>query len=884
MAAGLIAAFVVAGDHPLLPAAAIGGTSDAKVFPYLFYLLFLLSFGGTGIGLVLVGRDDPRARSLAGFLLAVATAYCNYPLREMAAELDSPLSDVLELLEALKLHAFMPFFLWSFVQTFPELTLPMRARRLFHLAVQVSLWIGIALVALNAAGYLFGLDQEGLRLVDRLFRAIAPQVGGGLFYGLIFPPLAAALVALVWKARRATGEAARRVQMLAGIMAAGLAPVVVEVFFEFTVPGYSDFLDTHPRALFWISLTACVPAWLVPCGIAYAVVVHRVLGLRLIARQALRYALARLSVLLFAAAPTIALCISLYYQRERTLSELLSGRRLLLLATASVVGFAALRYRTRMLDGLDRRFFREQFDARRILTGLVQILRSARGTREIADLLCRDVDKALHLERVALFAADPKTGDLVDPRSRARLDASTPLAKLIAGASDPLEVDLDDPRSSTAKLPAADRQWLADTGFRLLVPLVARDGSLLGFLGLGAKRSDLPFLREDLKLLEDIAGSAALGLEAQPIQSRPPGQQEDEDPGKGAAPDPPGLGSPEAGNAKECPICFRLFRSFTVLCTHDSHRLEAAPVPYVLPGKLRFERRIGAGGMGVVYRGIDLGLSRSVAIKTLRRVSPEDALRLRREARTAASVSHPHLAAVYGVETWQGTPMLVMELMEEGTLTQRIEKGPFGELETVELGLAMATALEHLHAADILHRDIKPSNIGFTRNGVPKLMDFGIARLMFDLRQERSGSSDETPPEDGTPVLPPPSIWDRSPTSITRSRQLVGTISYLSPEALQGEPADPSFDIWSLCLVLYECLLGRKIFTGADHKQLLTRIRNGRVPDFEQALPHADRALGFFFREALHRTVSRRPATAGELRRRLEEVRALLGSGKKEAG
>src|SRR4029077_8507527 len=151
-----------------------------------------------------------------------------------------------------------------------------------------------------------------------------------------------------------------------------------------------------------------------------------------------------------------------------------------------------------------------------------------------------------------------------------------------------------------------------------------------------------------------------------------------------------------------------------------SRRLETALVPYVIPGRFRFERRLGVGGMGVVYRGADLALGRPVAVKTLRRVSPEDAMRLRREARTAAGVSHPHLAAVHGMESWQGMPMLILELMEGGTLAQRIERGPLDQREAVELGIAMASALDYLHGADILHRDIKPSNIGFSRTGVPK--------------------------------------------------------------------------------------------------------------------------------------------------------------------
>ncbi len=307
-----------------------------------------------------------------------------------------------------------------------------------------------------------------------------------------------------------------------------------------------------------------------------------------------------------------------------------------------------------------------------------------------------------------------------------------------------------------------------------------------------------------------------------------------------------------------------------------SRRLEPSHVPYVLPGKFRFEKRIGTGGMGVVYRGADLSLGRPVAVKTLRRVSPEDAMRLRREARTAAAVSHPHLAPVYGMETWQGTPMLVMELLEGGTLTQRIEKGRLDAAETVELGIAMAEALEHLHASDILHRDIKPSNIGYTRDGVPKLMDFGIARVMFDLRRDTEIPSPDEPADDS--ALPPTSLWHHTPTADSASKQLVGTLSYLSPEALTGQPADTSFDLWGLAIVLYECLLGRKIFSGGDMHQLMNRIRHGRVPEFAQVLPQLDAVLGDFFRSALHRTITRRPASARELRERLAAVRLSLAT------
>jgi hypothetical protein len=902
VAAGLVAFFWTAGHHPLLPgpspprptappavaageapAAAPGGaasSAEADDFPYLFYLLFLLSFGGAAVPLLVGSRDDSRAVALAGFLLTVAAAYANGPLRAMADRVDPPVEDFLLGLEALKLQAFLAFFLWKFAVEFPDVPLPVRARRLARWGIRLSFGVGLALVLANlvlSSGLLEILPAWILEPLD----ALAPKMGSGIFYSLIFVLFTGALALLVWKAWRATGADARRVQLLVGALALGLAPALCEVLAELFLPGYSELLQGDRDRQLRVRWLASIPAWLTPCAIAWTVVVHHALGLRLIARRALQYALARFSTFVLAAVPVVVLCVSLYSQRQRTLVDLLSGSRLLLLVSATALGVAALRYRTRLLDAVDRRFFREQFDARQILTLVIQRLRSTHGAEKIADLLCRGIDQALHLQGIAVLLEDPRTGLLVDPRQRTRrLDTSSPLAQLVSSAADPLPVDLANPRSAAARLPEPDRAWLAEAGFQLLVPLVARDGSLLGLAGLGPKRSGLPFLREDRKLLYDIASSAALGLELE-LRGGPPamfgaggagGPGIDDEPASTAPYGPPAAA---ADNAKECPFCGTLYLPYTVLCSRDSRRLEPALVPYVLPGKFRFERRIGAGGMGVVYRGSDLALGRPVAVKTLRRVSPDDALRLRREARTAASVSHPHLAAVYEVETWQGTPMLVMELMEGGTLAQRIEKAPLGQEETVELGIILAAALEHLHGADILHRDIKPSNIGYSRDGSPKLMDFGIARLMLDLRQEGgTGSSAETA-DDRTPILPS-SLWDRSPTSITRSRQLVGTLSYLCPEALDGEPADVTFDLWSLCLVLYECLLGRKIFIGADAKQVMTRIRNGRVPDFEQALPAGDPALGSFFREALHRTLARRPSSARELRARLEAVRARL--------
>jgi serine/threonine-protein kinase len=335
-----------------------------------------------------------------------------------------------------------------------------------------------------------------------------------------------------------------------------------------------------------------------------------------------------------------------------------------------------------------------------------------------------------------------------------------------------------------------------------------------------------------------------------------------------------------------------LYRAYLVYCGKCSHRLESAPIPYVLPGRYRFEQRLGLGGMGVVYRGTDLALGRQIAAKTLRRVSPEDAVRLRREARTAARFSHAHLAGVYGIETWLGTPIMIFEYLAGGTLADRLMEGPLSPLETVELGLAMAGALERLHEADILHRDVKPSNIGYSGDGVPKLMDFGIARAPGSKERESPRIGGLPLDDVDSNLLPPTWIGGRpggtagtkrerseaatASTASTVSHVMAGTLPYLAPEILNGGAPDKACDLWSLSVVLLECLLGRKVFSADNDRQLSVRIQLVRVPDLAAEQPDAPKALVELFRGTLHRARTRRPATAHELTRRLAEVRAQL--------
>jgi hypothetical protein len=851
LAVGLAAFFATYG-------AAAG--KDAN-FPYVFYGLFAVAFGSTGALLLLGGRQDRRALALGGFFLVTATTWSGSPLAQLAAA--HPDLILFSLIGALQPSAFMAWFLWRFVRDFPQPPVSLPQRRRLQAGVRLSAAAGVLLFVFNLMHFAARQLSWDLDGAWRWLVWFTPQRGKGAYYSVVIGLAAVAFALLLWRARGLSPER-RRARIFLQIIAVTLGPAALEVLMELFAHGYREYLAAHPRLHLATVVISMLPMLTLPMTTAYAVFVHHVLDVRLIARRALQYLLARYSVLSVVTVPLIALAAYFYSYRSHRLDELISGARVMLLLSVAAVGVAGLRYRGRLLDAIDRRFFREQYDARQILTLLVDRIRSIKESASLAHLISREIDLALHLEGVALLVLDPRSGMLADPRNRARkLDASSLLARAASNASDPLEVDLENTLSPLLKLPERDRHWLVDSGFRLIVPILARDGTLLGLMGLGEKKSGLPFLREDRELLHAIASSAAWVLELEHEHSVQPFWQVPE----GPAPEPAPAAATEL--ARECANCGALHPSYTVFCGSCSRKLEPSRVPYVLPGKFRFEHRIGEGGMGVVYQGSDLALGRPVAIKTLRRVSPEDAMRLRREARTAAAVSHPHLAPVFGMETWQGTPMLVMELLEGGTLAQRFFREKQSERQTVDLGIAMAGALGQLHAADILHRDIKPSNIGYTRDGVPKLMDFGIARAIFELRDEEA--QEEIDEDD-----PGMAVWQAGgPAAPDPRHRFVGTLSYLSPEAVRSAPADATFDLWGLCVVLYECLLGRKVFSGTN-SQIFERIRSGLVPDFAQVCPGRSPALADFFRDALHRTPSRRPATARDLRRRLEIVRESL--------
>ncbi len=266
--------------------------------------------------------------------------------------------------------------------------------------------------------------------------------------------------------------------------------------------------------------------------------------------------------------------------------------------------------------------------------------------------------------------------------------------------------------------------------------------------------------------------------------------------------------------------------------------------------------KLGEGGMGEVYRAEDTKLGRDVAIKALPEGLAQDAERLarfEREAKLLASLNHPHIAAIHGLEKADGQPFLILELVEGETLAKRIARGPVPVEEALELGRQIAEALAAAHGQGVVHRDLKPANVKVTPEGQVKVLDFGLAKAL--------ATEPSDPNFTHSPTLTQP---------MTRTGIILGTAAYMSPEQARGQEAGQQADIWALGCVLYEMLTGERAFRGETVTDTLAAILE-RQPDWE-ALPASTPPLAqSLLRRCLEKDSRRRLHDVADARIELEE-------------
>ena len=277
-------------------------------------------------------------------------------------------------------------------------------------------------------------------------------------------------------------------------------------------------------------------------------------------------------------------------------------------------------------------------------------------------------------------------------------------------------------------------------------------------------------------------------------------------------------------------------------------------------GPYEVTAQIGIGGMGEVYRARDTNLDRQVAIKILPDAfahDPERLARFEREAKTLASLNHPNIATIHGLERADGVRALVMELVEGPTLADRIAQGPLPVDEALAVAKQIAEALEAAHDHGIIHRDLKPANIKLRPDGVVKVLDFGLAKALEPMSAR------------GIDATISPTVT--SPTMMTGIGVLLGTAAYMSPEQARGRVVDKRADIWAFGAVLYEMLTGKRAFDGEDVTDTLAAVVRSE-PKWDALPDTVSPSVRVFLRRCLHKDSKQRIGDIRDVRLALEGV------------
>jgi serine/threonine-protein kinase len=501
----------------------------------------------------------------------------------------------------------------------------------------------------------------------------------------------------------------------------------------------------------------------------------------------------------------------------------------------AIVAIAALAstQRQKWLSALDRKFFRDKYDAQQLFREIVEDVRRAESVEEVAPQVVGRIAEALHTQGCGLLIRKPGESAyrIVAAAPAGSLSSDLPATNKLIPLVRMLECPVPITQAGTGwvgqQLPQVDKDFLQKAQIELLVPVVLKEGSTEALLVLGAKLSEEPYSQEDTALLENVAGALALLLM------------------RGNAMHP--------GRAfEECPACGTCYDTGTTRCNKEGAALTLVATPRMLAGRYRLDNRLGHGGMGKVYRATDMSLNREVAVKMIRDEFFADRKaieKFRQESQVTGSLAHPNVVTVYdfGVEAGQRI-FLVMELLEGITLRQEMRaRKRMDAARMLELFEGICAGVEAAHARGLIHRDLKPENIFLSRKDMKefvKITDFGIAKSI-------------------------PVCADETRDTITGV--VVGTMKYMSPEQLRGRSPSPRWDLWALAVIAYESLSGYAPFVGDDSEMLRNAILARSFPPVTELLPDAPARWQPFFEAAFARDEERRPETVRQFWKELRE-------------
>jgi hypothetical protein len=799
-AAGYLVAMVIAGRQQN---------------PVLFGMCIVFALAGLMLD---SGRSDRRARALGGAYWSIAASFGAFGIPGF--QQIWPNLWVLAVFISMRPEAFFGAFLWDFAREFPRITRFSRLDAVCRAGLIASFVVGVVLFAANVIP---AVSPE-----STLARWAAPAQRmtkyAPLFWNLVFACALPALIVVGVRARRAAGDEGRRARRFLYAIVLTLGPVLLEIVGEGLFPRFRNTVEAYRWWLGWIVYPLLIS---LPLSTAYIVAASDVLEVRVVIQRGLRYLLTRWLILWGAIVPVGILAMNLYLHRDQPLGVTLATRPSQRLLWVSAVCIVLLMLRQRLTSLLDRLLVPGAVDPATMLAHMAERLKTSRTPLEVTRTLAEAAERALQADTRIYIRRDDQ---LIPLEGGITMPANSVIAVLAAGAREPCMVS---PQAGSyyRLLPDADRAWIDSERIYVFLPITGSraDSSLVGMIALKERRNALRYTEDDMRFLRAASASASLACETLTISR-----------------DGPTSPAEPEEVAIECANCGRV-TSWQAPPCNCGGTWRAAALPLRFGNRFDLVRRLGAGGMGIVYLATDSVLRRELAVKTITRLSETAASRLITEAQAMASFSHQHIAVLYGIERWRDTPILLMEYMTGQTLAERLRIGPLGEADALSIMRQLAVGLEAVHGRGLFHGDIKPSNIGFTRDGVAKFLDFGLAHFAVDLAEEAGDREDDA----------------------AGKNFIAGTPAYMSPEVRDGAPRGAEMDVWALSVVLLETLIGepplRVPKRGSD-------IRDGVDRALKRIDTRVSSALVDFLHKSLAPEARRYPANAQDLRQALADL------------
>jgi hypothetical protein len=573
------------------------------------------------------------------------------------------------------------------------------------------------------------------------------------------------------------------------------------------------------RWAMFVDNTAAIVVGLSFIGIAYAVTKYRIFGIRLAIRQGLRYLLAKNVLRAMIFFPFLLLVGRAMASPDKGLRDVLVQSSWPSYSALAAAGLLGLRYQAQIRPWLDRRFFRVALGQEQVLITLVDRLRRVESEEELCLIAGRVLDETLHVDGCHVYLRD--RSDSLRVGYSQRLDCAADLREwLNSDGTGFLKTNAAFMLYEVLDGSEEEDTYASESKEYLVIPASALDLHSKLVLVLGPKRSEEPYTRQDHDLLRGIADQMVMMREVLQLKQNVAQERRTRVEVLGH------LDTQRIKLLTECPDCGRCYTTAESACTVDGVMLSLTlPTEQLIDGRYLLERRIGRGGMGVVYRARDIQLNRPVAIKMMLGDMFGNSAALSRftlEARAVAALNHSNIVAVYDFGRLSaGGAYLVMELIDGKSWRKHLTSTCGMDLQLAYPAIRqLCLAVEAAHAGGVIHRDLKPENLviaELVNHWRVVVLDFGLAKFH-------------------TEALPPE-------RNLTASGVVVGTFGYMSPEQRSGGKVGPGTDVYSVAVICAETLTGARPPRFGVSPVWLRSAFGSVSPDHQQIYGVIERAL-----------------------------------------